>query len=153
MGDEMRLAGWAVLVVVGAIASVAGVGAADSGDVSVTTPGSPTETRVQLAAEGDGPSFRCPETTQARLEAYRQRLARVESEFRGVRREHKLKTKRLDQLDKRYPGNTPTQAVADEYNGLLAEAKRLETRAGHLVAAHNRANDRANATLEADCTS
>ncbi len=151
----MRLIGWAAVLVVGGIASMAGLDGADDGEVTVTTPtktGAAKETRVQLKTV-DGESWSCPLGTGTKLEPLKARLGRLELNLRSVRRDVRTKVRRLDAMEERYPGNAPTQAIADKYNRLVSQAKRLDAREGRSVVAYNRAVDRHNAVIEADCTS
>jgi hypothetical protein len=80
-----------------------------------------------------------------------QQSATTELNLHAVRRDQKPLVRRLDQLDKLYPGKSAPRAIANEYNRLLREGRRLAAREGRLVRQYNRTVDQHNEILDSDC--
>lgn len=118
----------------------------------VTTPDAvPTVATVQLKLGGK--TYSCPPGTGDKLKPMERTAGATELKLTSTRRDLRSADRRLKALDKRYPGNTaPTQAIADEYNGTLRRARRLDAREGRLVRQYNRAIDARNAVLDSDCS-
>lgn len=115
------------------------------------TPGAAPKTTV-VPLKVDGKTHYCPLGTRKKLEPIDQRLGQLELELTPVRRESAAAVRRLKELDKLYPGkNAPTQAIADEYNGLLRKMRQLEARESRLINAYNNAVDEHNNVLDQDC--
>lgn len=143
---------------VGLIAVSMATGSSSSDPAGVTVPippelsdpNAPAKTaRVQL--EVDGKTYSCPRGTAARLDPIDQQSGTIKLKLRAVRRDQEPLARRLDQLDKLYPGKSAPRAIADEYNGLLREVRRLAAREGRLVRQYNRTVDQHNEILDSDC--
>lgn len=150
----MILSLWPVGFVAVSIAT--GSSSSDPAEVTVpvppelSDPNAPTNTAgVQL--DVGGKTYSCPRGTAARLDPIDQQSATIKLKLRAVRRDQKPLARRLDQLDKLYPGKSAPRAIANEYNDLLREARLLAAREGRLVRQYNRTVDQHNEILDSDC--
>jgi hypothetical protein len=130
---------------------------ASSESVTVTvpstegTPATPTKATVRLRLNGK--TYECPAGAADKLHPTDERVGGLQLELTSVRRTLAETVDRLKKLDKLYPGHTaPTQAIVNEYNGLVRTGRRLEARESRLVGAYNDAVDAHNHVLEADCS-
>jgi hypothetical protein len=148
---------WPVGFIALSLATASAGSNSDSTNVGVTVPSespapaaTPKTTTVPLKVGGK--TYQCPRGTRKKLNPIDQRLGAVKLKLTSVRRELRHAVRRVKELDKLYPGkNAPTQAIVDEYNGLLRTGRRLESREGRLVTAYNDAVHEANSILESDC--
>jgi hypothetical protein len=130
---------------------------ASSESVTVTVPSSaeapaaPKKATVRLRYGGK--TYDCPVGAADKLHPIDERAGGLQLELTSVRRTLAQTVRRLKELDKLYPGHTaPTQAIANEYNGLLRQGRQLEAREGRLVSAYNEAADAHNHVLESECS-
>lgn len=120
---------------------------------SATTTPAATPHKATIRLKANGRTYYCPPDTQNKLKPINQRLGELQLEVTAVRRQLRQTIRRLSDLDKLYPGHTaPTQAIADEYNGLLRAGRRLDASESPLVRAFNTAVDEHNHVLETDCS-
>jgi hypothetical protein len=131
-------------------------GKAESVEVKI-----PSTTRTPAAApktatirlKSGGKTYECPAGTRDKLSPIDQRAGAAQLQLSSVRGDLRRTTRRLKELDKLYPGHTaPTQALVNEYNGLLRKGRRLEARESRLVRAYNDTADAHNHVLQTDCT-
>ena len=119
---------------------VGGVGAVaynDDGTATVTITDKQGRTQTVKIGTAEGPSFVCPDGTEAKLEPIDLRAGRIKITLRQVR-------KRETAIEKRYPDHEAPDGVAKRYNRLLK-------RDDQLVDAYNAAIDDHNAVIDADC--
>jgi hypothetical protein len=130
-----------------------------SESVTVTVPstaGAPTtakENKATIPLSSDGKTYYCPAGTANKLHPIDERAGGLQLELTSVRRSLAQTIGRLKELDKLYPGHTaPTQAIVNEYNGLLRKGRALDARENRLVRAYNDAVDAHNQILRTDCS-
>ena len=127
-------AGLAGLGLVGGVGAV-GCGG-DGGDTKPITDGQGRTESVEVE-KVEGREFTCPDAINARLEASDKELARINITLRRLE-------KSMDAIDKRYPGNDAPRAIADQYDRLDKQRRRL-------VRVYNERANQANAMIDANC--
>jgi hypothetical protein len=101
----------------------------------------------------DGKTYECRAGTANKLHPIDERAGGLQLELTSVRRTLAQTVRRLKELDKLYPDHTaPTQAIVNNYNGLVRKERRLAARESSLVHAYNDAANAHNHVLESDCS-
>jgi len=132
----MRIA--AGLAALGVLAGAGAVTYDSDGSATVTVKDQGIERKVTLPMQAGGPNYKCPDDIKEKLSPYDILAGRMRLASQDVRRD-------LKALEARYPDRDAPVSVIRQYHAMAQRDDRLVNR-------YNRAIDKRNAAIAADCS-